>query len=75
MGLLTFWRVSTCFEETEVVNPGLILINMIRLSDLNDREWHDRSIREQYKGAVLKSMVRNNTDLKKSATGDANRRL
>jgi chromosome partitioning protein len=62
-------RSRRVFEETEVVNPwAYILINMIRLSDLNDREWHDR-IREQYEGAVLKSMVRNNTDLKKSATG------
>ena len=41
---------------------------MIKISDLNDREWHD-CIREQYSGAVLKAMVRNNTDLKKSATG------
>jgi chromosome partitioning protein len=62
-------RARQIFEETECVQPwAYILITMFDVRNSIERNWA-QEVRRQYEGVVLKTQIRRNTDLSKSATG------
>lgn len=62
-------RARQIFEETECVQPwAYILITMFDSRNSIERNWVHQ-VRLQYEGVVLKTVIRRNTDLSKSATG------
>ncbi len=62
-------RARQTFEETECSQPwAYILITMFDARNSIERNWA-QEVRKQYEGVVLKTVIRRNTDLSKSATG------
>lgn len=62
-------RARQTFEETECSQPwAYILITMFDARNSIERNW-SQQVRKQYEGVVLKTVIRRNTDLSKSATG------
>lgn len=62
-------RARQTFEETECSQPwAYILITMFDARNSIERNWAQQ-VHKQYEGVVLKSAIRRNTDLSKSATG------
>jgi len=62
-------RARQTFEETECSQPwAYILITMFDARNSIERNWA-QEVRTQYEGVVLKTAIRRNTDLSKSATG------
>lgn len=62
-------RARQIFEETECSQPwAYILITMFDMRNSIERNWAQQ-VRKQYEGVVLKTVIRRNTDLSKSATG------
>jgi chromosome partitioning protein len=62
-------RARQTFEETECSQPwAYILITMFDMRNSIERNWAQQ-VRKQYEGVVLKTAIRRNTDLSKSATG------
>jgi chromosome partitioning protein len=62
-------RARQTFEETECSQPwAYILVTMFDARNSIERNWAQQ-VRKQYEGVVLKTVIRRNTDLSKSATG------
>lgn len=62
-------RARQTFEETECSQPwAYILITMFDARNSIERNWAQQ-VHKQYEGVVLKTAIRRNTDLSKSATG------
>jgi chromosome partitioning protein len=62
-------RTRTVFAKTEVPDPWeAVLVTMYDKRNGIERRWL-REIQETYKGTVLQTVIRRNTDLAKSATG------
>jgi len=62
-------RARQTFEETECSQPwAYILVTMFDMRNSIERNWL-QEVRRQYEGVVLKTIIRRNTDLSKSATG------
>ncbi len=62
-------RARQTFEETECSQPwAYILVTMFDARNSIERNWL-QEVRRQYEGVVLKTLIRRNTDLSKSATG------
>jgi chromosome partitioning protein len=62
-------RARQTFEETECSQPwAYILVTMFDARNSIERNW-GQQVRKQYEGVVIKTVIRRNTDLSKSATG------
>ena len=62
-------RARQTFEETECSQPwAYIVVTMFDARNSIERNWAQQ-VRKQYEGVVLKTPIRRNTDLSKSATG------
>jgi chromosome partitioning protein len=62
-------RARQTFEETECSQPwAYIVVTMFDARNSIERNWAQQ-VRKQYEGVVLKTVIRRNTDLSKSATG------
>jgi|GEM_PF-2465086 len=62
-------RARQTFEETECSQPwAYILITMFDTRNSIERNWAQQ-VRNEFEGVVLKTLIRRNTDLSKSATG------
>src|SRR5215470_18059467 len=62
-------RARQTFEETECSQPwAYVLVTMFDARNSIERNWLQEA-RRQYEGVVLKTLIRRNTDLSKSATG------
>ncbi len=62
-------RARTVFANTEVPDPWeAVLVTMYDKRNGIERRWL-REIQETYQGTVLRTVIRRNTDLAKSATG------
>ncbi|MGE0822913.1 MAG: ParA family protein [Candidatus Binatia bacterium] len=62
-------RARQTFEETECSQPwAYIIVTMFDARNSIERNWAQQ-VRKEYEGVVLKTAVRRNTDLSKSATG------
>ena len=62
-------RARRIFVETEVSNPwAYILLTMVSIRYTSQRQWVEE-VRSEYGEAVLRTVIRRNTDLEKSASG------
>jgi chromosome partitioning protein len=62
-------RARQTFEETECSQPwAYILVTMFDTRNSIERNW-SQQVRKEFEGVVLKTTIRRNTDLSKSATG------
>jgi len=62
-------RARQTFEETECSQPwAYILVTMFDTRNSIERNWAQQ-VRNEFEGVVLKTLIRRNTDLSKSATG------
>jgi chromosome partitioning protein len=62
-------RARQTFEETECSQPwAYILVTMFDTRNSIERNW-SQQVRNEFEGVVLKTAIRRNTDLSKSATG------
>jgi len=62
-------RARQTFEETECSQPwAYILVTMFDTRNSIERNW-SQQVRKEFEGVVLKTAIRRNTDLSKSATG------
>ncbi len=62
-------RARQTFEETECSQPwAYILVTMFDARNSIERNWAQQ-VRKEFEGVVLKTVIRRNTDLSKSATG------